>query len=395
MTKSIFLSRGFRPFFLGASLFAVVSMSAWMAVFLFSFPLELAGVSVFQWHAHEMVFGYAMAVIAGFLLTAAWNWTGQKTASGAGLGLLFALWVLARVLMMKGTGLLPWATAADLAFMAGLAFAVGRPVIRTRQTRQAPVLLVLTLLAAARLLFFLGAEGVVQDGVRISVHGGLYLVLGMVLFMGRRVIPFFTQRGVGYEVELRNERWNDIATITLYPLFLLNEILLPYNLLGAILAGALFILNTLRVMGWYTMGIWQKPLLWGLFISFVMINLGFLLRALMPVTVVPPFLPVHAYAVGGVGIITVSMMARVTLGHTGRNVHQAPRAMVLILAGMLLTATIRIFLPLVDASHYIWWIGAAGATWIASFFLFTVVFAPMLLGRRVDEKPGPEKPGSE
>jgi len=211
--------------------------------------------------------------------------------------------------------------------------------------------------------------------------------------MGRRVIPFFTERGVGYEVELRNERWNDVATIAAYPLYLLAEILLPYSLLGAILAGALLILNTLRVMGWHTMGIWQKPLLWGLFLSFVMINLGFLLRALMPVTAVPPYLPVHAYAVGGVGIITVSMMARVTLGHTGRDIHQAPRVMVLILVGMLLTATIRIFLPLVDYSHYKLWIGAAGTTWIASFFLFTVVFAPMLLRQRVDEKP--EKPGSE
>lgn len=373
----------------------MLGMANWMAVYLFQFPLELQGVDLFQWHAHEMVFGYAVAVIAGFLLTAAWNWTGQKTASGAGLALLFTLWLLARVLMMKGTGLLAWATAADLAFMAGLAFAVGRPVIRTRQTRQLPVLLLLTLLGACRLLFFLGAEGIVQDGVRIAVHGGLYLVLGMVLFMGRRVIPFFTERGVGYEVELRNERWNDIATITVYPLFLLTEVLLPYSLLGAILAGALLILNTLRVMGWHTMGIWQKPLLWGLFLSFVMINLGFLLRALMPVTAVLPYLPVHAYAVGGVGIITVSMMARVTLGHTGRDIHQAPRVMALILAGMLLTTTIRIFLPLVDSGHYNWWMGAAGTTWIASFFLFTVVFAPMLLRRRVDEKPGTAKPGSE
>lgn len=394
--KSIaFLSRGFRPFFLGASVFSVLAMANWMAVYLFHFPLELQGVSLFQWHAHEMLFGYAVAVIAGFLLTAAWNWTGQKTASGAGLALLFTLWVLARVLMMKGTSFLPWATAADLAFMAGLAFAVGRPVIKTRQTRQAPVLLVLALLAAARLLFFLGAEGMVQDGVRIAVHGGLYLVLGMVLFMGRRVIPFFTQRGVDYEVELRNERWNDIASIVLFPLFLLSEIFLPYHLLGAILAGALLVLNTLRVMGWHTMGIWQKPLLWGLFISFVMINLGFLLRALMPVTAVPPYLAVHAYAVGGVAVITVSMMARVTLGHTGRNVQQAPPVMTVILAGMLLTATIRIFLPLIDSTHYTLWIGAAASTWIASFFLFTVVFAPMLLGRRADEEPGAEKPGAE
>lgn len=377
--------RGFRPFFLGASVFAILTMANWMAVYLFHYPLETKGATLFQWHAHEMVFGYAVAVIAGFLLTAAWNWTGQKTASGAGLALLFSLWVLARILMMQGASMLVWATAADLAFMAGLAFAVGRPVIKTRQTRQAPVLLILALLATARLLFFLGAEGMVPDGARIGVHAGVYLVLGMVLFMGRRVIPFFTQRGVDYEVELNNERWNDVATIALFPLFLISEVLFPYHLAGALLAGALLILNTLRVLGWHTMGIWQKPLLWGLFVSFVMINLGFLLRALMPVTAVPPFLPVHAFAVGGVAIITLSMMARVTLGHTGRSVQQAPPVITLILGGMVLTAIIRIFLPLIDKTGYELWIGVAATTWIVSFLLFSVVFAPMLVSRRVDE----------
>lgn len=377
--------RGFRPFFLGASVFAILTMANWMAVYLFHFPLETKGATLFQWHAHEMVFGYAVAVIAGFLLTAAWNWTGQKTANGAGLALLFSLWVLARVFMMQGASMLVWATAADLAFMAGLAFAVGRPVIKTRQTRQAPVLLILALLATARLIFFLGAEGMVPDGARIGVHAGLYLVLGMVLFMGRRVIPFFTQRGVDYEVELKNERWNDAATIALFPLFLISEVLFPYHLAGALLAGGLLILNTLRVLGWHTMGIWQKPLLWGLFVSFVLINLGFLLRALMPVTAVPPFLPVHAYGVGGVGIITLSMMARVALGHTGRSVHQAPPVMAVILGGMVLTAVIRIFLPLIDKTSYELWIGVAAATWIVSFFLFSVVFAPMLVSKRDDE----------
>lgn len=361
-------------------------MTAWLAVYLFAFPVELSAITLFQWHAHEMVFGYAMAVIAGFLLTAAWNWTGLKTAEGTGLAVLFALWVLARILMLNGTGFLLFATVADLAFMLGLMWAVGRPVLKTRQKRQAPVLLLLALLASARLVFHLGAEGIIADGARIGIHGGLYLVLGMLLFMGRRVIPFFTQRGVGYEVELRNDRWNDVATIIIYPLFLLSEVLLPYQFPGALLAGALFILNTSRVMGWHTMGIWQRPLLWGLFMSIVMINLGFLLRALMPVTAIPALLPVHAFAVGGVGIITVSMMARVTLGHTGRNVHRAPPVMTLLLGGMLVTATIRIFLPMIDPEHYSFWIGAAGTTWIASFLLFILVFAPMLISKRADEK---------
>lgn len=342
-----------------------------------------------------MLFGYTMAVIAGFLLTATRNWTGENTASGAGLLAVFLPWLAARALMLGGDSLLHWATGADLLFMVGLWIALARPIVKTRQARQAPILLILFLLGAARLLSFLGATGAVEDGARIGIHGGLYLVLGLVLFMGRRVIPFFTRRGVGYEVEPRNDRWNDTATFILYPLFLLAEVLLPYHFAGALLAAALLVLNTLRLLGWHTIGIWQRPLLWSLFMSVLMINLGFLLRALMPVTTVPAFLPVHAYAVGGIGIVTISMMARVTLGHTGRNVHQAPAAVKLLLGGMVAAAVLRIFPPLVYQGDYTLWAAAAAALWIVSFLAFIIVFGPMLLRKRADEeKPGPEQRAS-
>jgi uncharacterized protein involved in response to NO len=124
--------------------------------------------------------------------------------------------------------------------------------------------------------------------------------------------------------------------------------------------------------------------LWGLFTAFIMINLGFLLRALSLFTGVPDYLHAHAFAVGGIGIVTLSMMARVTLGHTGRNVHQAPSVMTLLLVGMVLTTTVRVFFPLVDPRNYQLWITVAGALWIASFTLFSIIFIPMLSGPRVD-----------
>jgi len=334
-----------------------------------------------------MIFGFAQAVIAGFLLTAAWNWTNRETASGGALMLLFAAWAAARVLMMPGFVSLTAAGAADLLFMAALLFAIARPVMLARQKRQAPVLLLLALLGLANLAFYLGAAGWLPGGVHLGVHGGLYLVLGMVLFMGSRVIPFFTQRGVGYKVELKKQRWNDNLTLALYPLFLLSEVLLPGHLLGALLAAALLILNSLRVSGWYTLGIWQKPLLWGLFATFLMINLGFLLRALMPVTAIPDFLPIHAYAVGGIGIVTLSMMARVTLGHTGRNVHQSPPVVTLLLLGMVLSVMARVFPPLIDFAHYAFWVTLSGILWIVTFALFVVVFTPMLLSPGADARP--------
>jgi uncharacterized protein involved in response to NO len=377
-------SRGFRPFFLGASIFAILTMAVWLSVYRFGLQLDLTGLSIFQWHAHEMLYGYAMAVIAGFLLTAAWNWTGEKTASGGGLALIFIFWAIARILLVNGTGFLVYAAAADLLFILGLGIAVGRPIIKARQKRQAMVLLILALLAGSNLLFYLGAAGVVDQGARLGIYSGLYLVLGMVLFMGRRVVPMFTEGGVGYPVKLKNARWNDITTSVLFPAFLISEILFPHHFAGALLAAGLFLSNSFRVSGWHTLGVWQKPLLWGLFAALMMINLGFLLRALSPITGIPDFLPIHAFAVGGIGIVSVSMMARVTLGHTGRNVHQAPPITTILLAGMVLTSTLRIFFPLMDPGRYQFWIVVSGIMWIISFSLFALVFIPMLLRQRLD-----------
>jgi len=128
-------------------------MSLWLIVYHHGFRPELDGLSIFQWHAHEMLFGYAMAVIAGFLLTAAANWTDQETARGGWLAAIFALWLLARVLMADGTAYLLYAAAADLAFMVSLTIAVARPIFRVRQKRQAMVLVLMILLTAANLLF--------------------------------------------------------------------------------------------------------------------------------------------------------------------------------------------------------------------------------------------------
>ena len=392
MTRGSFWNKGFRPFFLGAAAYAAIAMADWMAVYLLGLPIELERVSVYQWHAHNMIFGYAAAVIAGLLLTIVYEWTGLRAAHGPGLVVLFGLWLLARLLTTDGSSFVLFAAVADLAFLAGLLIAIASAFLRVRQQRQAPVILLLGLFLVADLLFWLGAAGWLPDGARLGVHGGLYVALGMVLYMGRRVIPFFTTRGVGYEVHLRIERWVDYGMTGLFPLFMLSELLLPLHPLGAGLAAALLYLNSRRVMGWYTLGIWQRPLLWGLFASFIMVNLGFLLRALMPFTTVPPLLPVHAFALGGIGIITVSLMARVTLAQADRDVDRPPRYVAVIIAGMILAAVARIFLPLAAPGAHSVWILMTGVIWIISFLLFTMAFAPMLLGRPPENT---RKPGSK
>ena len=377
-------SRGFRPFFLGAGLFAVATMVAWLAAYRFGLAPELAGITLFQWHAHEMVYGYAMAVIAGFLLTAAQNWTGVDTLHGPGLAGLLLLWLAARLMMLTGTAWLLPAAAADLAFAVVLFIAIARPVLKVRQRRQTPVLLVLALLAAGNAAFYLGALAGAPEWVARGVYGGFYLVLGLVLFMGRRVIPFFAERGVGYEVELRNARWNDVASFVFYALFLVAEVLAPGSLAGAVVAALLFVLNGLRLAGWHTPGIWRRPLLWSLYLAYAAIALGFLARALVATGTLSPLVAVHTFALGGVGLITLSMMTRVALGHTGRNVHQPPAVAALFL-GLLIAAGLSRTLGVAsDPGHYALWITLSGALWIAAFGLFTASVGPLLWRPRPD-----------
>jgi uncharacterized protein involved in response to NO len=396
LTPGTFWRKGYRPFFLGAAAWAVIAMAEWMSIYLLELPLELRHVTVFEWHGHAMIFGYAAAVIAGLLLTIAREWTGLRAATGPWLMLLFGLWLLARVLSAGGSAAQPWAAGAEIAFIAGVMIALGRAFLKVRQQRQAPVMLLLGLFLAADIAYWLGAFGWLQGGAHLGVYGGLYVALGMVLYMGRRVIPFFTARGVGYEVHLKIERWVDLGMAWLFPLFIVSELGFPLHPAGAALAAGLLYLNSRRVMGWYTLGIWQKPLLWGLFASFIMVNLGFLLRALMPFTEVPERLPVHAFALGGIGILTVSLMARVTLTQADRDVDRPPRYVAVITAGMILATLARIFLPLAAPAGYDTWILVAGTIWIISFLLFTMAFAPMLLGRPPAKSQKPQqRPGSE
>jgi uncharacterized protein involved in response to NO len=361
-------------------------MALWLAVYRFDFQLEGNGLAFQYWHAHEMIFGYALAVVAGFLLTAAQNWTGVETLHGRSLAGLFLLWLIARILWIQGTAWLPYAGIADISFILILTAAIAQPVLKVRQSRQAPVLLILALLTAASICFYVGALSGDIQWVIASLYAAMYLVLGLILFMGRRVIPFFAERGVGYPVELSNRRWNDLATWLLFPAFIVAEIFFRQSPAGAIIAAALFMLNSIRIAGWYTPGIWQKPLLWSLYLSYLMITVGFGLHALQLFSAISSLIPVHAFAVGGVGLVTISMMPRVSLGHTGRSVHEAPATTVVFISLLALGAVIRVFLCWLDPSRYTLWITLSGLLWIVAFSLFAVTIGPMLWKQRIDAK---------
>jgi uncharacterized protein involved in response to NO len=379
---------GFRPFFLGAGVFALLSIATWIANYASLLTLQIHAITPMQWHAHEMIYGYGLAVIAGFLLTAVKNWTGIPTLQGKALLGLFALWVVARLLMLIGTSYLALAALVDLLFGLWLMIAVLRPIIKTRQWQQMAVLSKLIIVVLGNSLFYLGALGYIDNGVHLSVYGGLYIVISLILVLGRRVIPFFIERGVSEKVFLRQYRWLDISILLLFVVFFINELFTDIASVTALSTGALFLLNGFRLYNWHTPGIWKAPLLWGLYIASWLINAGFLLIALAWWFTVPEILTIHLFTIGGIGVMTLSMMSRVALGHTGRNIKKPSPLLGYALACLILSAVFRVGLPLIEMNHYLWWVVASSIFWMVAFALFLYIYTPMLLKPRPDGQAG-------
>lgn len=370
---------GFRPFFLAAGLYAVLSVALWTAIYATGWRPPLAGLSPSLWHAHEMVFGYALAVIAGFLLSAVVNWTGQPTLTGRPLAALLASWVVARLLMIFGGGeLFAWAVAADLLFVTGLLVAIARPVVRVRQWRQLPVLLIPAGLALAHLLVPL------LDGPRRGIYAGLLLVVLLIMLVGRRVIPFFIERGLGGDTRIETPMAVDVAAIGLFLVYGAAELVAPVSPWTAWLASLAAMAHAVRLALWHRTGIWRIPMVWVLWLGYAWLVAGLALRATSLLATINPFLSIHALTYGGVGLLTLGMMSRVTLGHTGRDVLQPPAGtgalFVLLAAG----AVVRVLLPLLLPEYYRVLVMVSQGLWMAAFAGFVALYAPIQLAARVD-----------
>lgn len=380
---------GFRPFFLAAGVFSIISMSMWMAVFVFGMSIPLQGLTHFHWHAHEMIYGFSLAVVSGFLLTAIKNWTGIQTWQYRPLILLFLLWAGARICLLFGTQFIVIAAILDLSFNLLLFIAMLQPVLRVKQWKQIGIVSKILLLGIFNTMFYMGLFGILDTGVIWSTYGGLYLMIALVLTMGRRVIPFFIERGAGYPVQLKNSTFLDISSLFLFLAFAIVDVFIFDSQITSYLAGALFIVSSIRLFNWHTRGIWQSSLLWGLYGAFIFITLGFLLFALIPYTTLfSKSMAIHAFAFGGIALLTVSMMSRVTLGHTGRQVHE-PSRWVGVAQWLLLIGAITRILPIaLWPEFYLSWIFISQLLWIAGFSLFVIVNYPLLTQPRVDGAAG-------
>lgn len=388
LTGFALFNLGFRPFFLGAGVFAMVSIAYWLCIYNLPGLLEISHISPSQWHAHEMLYGYGMAVVSGFLLTAVKNWTGVQTLHGKPLLGLFALWCLARVLFLFGTNLLAWAAMADLLFGFLLIIAIATPIIKAKQWPQIPVISKVLLLWIGNIVFYLGSFGLLDGGMLYAINGVLFIFVGLILMMGRRVIPFFIERGVAHlvtsKVQLQQYKWLDISILIAFLGLFINEIFVHITGISSVLALVLFALNGYRLYNWHTPALWQVPLVWSLYVASWLINLGFLLYGLQNQLGMPAILMLHLFTIGGIGLMTLSMMSRVALGHSGRDIKALSPWMKLAFALIVLSAVFRIVLPLVVIAHYPTWIAISGMFWIMGFALFLLVYAPILCKPRVD-----------
>ena len=385
----VFLQMGFRTFFLGAAGFAFFSVLLWMGMYAWGWALQPKHLAPVMWHAHEMVFGYSIAVVTGFLLTAVKNWTGIQTLQGYPLLGLFFCWMAARLLPFFG-GIISLEVVAitDNLFLLLLLFSVVSPLVKVKQWRNNGIAAIMLLFLISNGVFYLGALGIMPNGMHYGLYSGFYLILTLIFIMGRRVIPGFIERGVDSPVRLKNRKWLDVAVLVIFLLFWVAELLIPFSLLSAGLAGVLFVLHSIRLWGWHTPELWRKPLLWVLFLAYALIVLGFALKAVSAVYAIFPYLAIHAFAFGGIGMMTLGMMSRVSLGHTGRNLREPPQSLFWVFSTLFCGTLIRVIIPLLAPSHYPLWIVLSQILWLLAFGMFLLIFVPILISPRIDGRTG-------
>ncbi len=339
-----------------------------------------------DWHAHEMLFGYAGAVIAGFLLTAVRNWTARETLQGAALAALACVWLLPRILLSVSWATPLWIIAGlDLCFMVMLLVAIARPIVAVRQWKQMGVLSKVAFLLVSNALFYAGVLRSDPGLIDIGLYSALYMIIALILVMARRLIPFFVKSALG--IDVNNRQWLDRSSLVLFLLFWIAIVFFPNNDVASLLAGLLAVLHGLRLWDWSAAVIWRRPLLAVLYLAYATIVLGFVMSALQPVFLFSPFLATHAFAFGGIGIMTIGMMARVAWGHTGRNLQQMPGILLPCFGLMLAGGLVRVVLPAIWPAYTFHWVVASGLAWIVAFLIFAWIYVPVLLGPRADATP--------
>lgn len=373
---------GFRPFYLLASAFAALSIGLW--------ALQFAGwlgrpyLQGPMWHAHEMLFGFTLAVIVGFLFTAGRNWSGLPTPTGAPLAALALLWVAARVLVLT-----PWGWAAALvnaAFPLAAAAALAIPFVRAGVRRNYFFVALLVLMSVASLAIHLDQLGVLRFPGWLGIQLALDMVLFIMAVMGGRVIPMFTNNGVPGANATRHPLVEKASLGLVLALLAADALQLHGGWLAA-LAGACALAHGVRWVLWQPWKTLRTPLVWVLHAAYLWIAVHLALRGLAQMGWVAASAATHALTVGAAGGLIMGMMTRTALGHTGRPL-RASRQDVACYLLVAAAAVVRVLVPLALPA---WTMGAvlcSAALWSGGFALYAVGYWPVLTRSRLDGLPG-------
>lgn len=381
----------FRPFFWLGSVYLILAFLLWMGFWQGQGLLQPLG-GMIWWHQHEMLFGFVSAIIAGFLLTAVQTWTGLPSLKGPSLGALVLLWLAARFVIAFPMSLDPyWIMAIDGAFLPIVALIMANLVIRAKKWRNLAFTPLLLLLACANLTMHWGQITSNALLTKHSAHLTVWLVITLMVLLGGRVIPFFTSRALAIEIKPRSvysERLTLFSTFALCVLFLLqlgswNS---PLWLLSTVLA-IFIITNALRLVAWQPLRCAKHPLLWSLHLSYAFIIIGAVFWLLGVWQIMPADVGMHALTIGAILALILAMLARVSLGHTGRPLKALP-GFSLALGCVFGAAVLRSLVPLFIPSWTLMSYQISLILCVLAFAWFVVHYTKPLWSPRPDHKPG-------
>lgn len=386
--SSVLFAYGFRPFFLVAGLYGALAVPLWLASYAGGIDLAPA-LPPTLWHGHEMLFGYGTAVLAGFLLTAAPTWSGTAPVRGAALAGLLVLWLGGRLGLALGGQVPGMVAAIDLAFLPALLVAIS-PALQSAARHNLVFLPLLGVLTLANLASHLDALGLLVGIGSPALLIALDLFVLMIGLIGGRIVPAFTATALKAQGGPPTVRpfvlLDRLAIASLVAVLLADVIGVP--VVAGVVALLAALLNGLRMTGWATTKILREPIVWVLHLGYAWLAAGLAWKGLIIlVGLAPPSEGLHGLAVGAVGTMTLAVMSRAALGHTGRPL-RAPTPIVAAYLLVSSAALIRLAAPLLTSDLHLSAIFVSGLLWTAAFAVFSGIYVPVLICPRVDGKPG-------
>ncbi|WP_107727047.1 NnrS family protein [Neisseria weaveri] len=371
----------FRPLYLLAALYGALSILLW------GFGYQgTAALPSFYWHAHEMIWGYAGAVIVAFLLTAVATWTQQPPTRGAALAGLAALWLVARITVFFSGGTVISGIAGTLFFWAA-SVCMAIPVIRSKNSRNYIAVAALFLFGLTHAVFHLFLYPFQAAELLNGLFSGLIMVAGFIGLVGMRIMPFFTAKRLNIP-QVGSPMWVALSALVLPMLTAVLTMLHTAPAIAALAALAAGIINFIQIFRWWHRGVLREPMLWVLFAGYGFTAAGLTVFGFAQWMPAYMSLGVHLIGVGGIGLLTVGMMARTALGHTGRTIYPAPKTMPPAFLLMLAATLVRALAAFTSGTAYTHSIRLSAALFAVSLLLYAWRYAPWLLSARADGKPG-------